>query len=144
MPAPNQTLPTHEPTPPSKRLLVVEDESLIALLIADQLVELGYTVVGPAFTISQALRLAQGASIDAALLDLNLDGVFTGEVADILSRRQIPLLFITGYGQPPTGRYQTADVLRKPFVLNDLRHAVEGMLAKLSGDIRAAVEQECS
>src|SRR5580704_5752633 len=118
MAALNQTVPTSIATPPSKRLLVVEDECLIALMMADHLIELGYTVVGPAFTISEALHLARVGSIDAALLDLNLHGVFAGEVADILSRRQIPFLFISGYDQPPTSCYQTIDVLHKPFVLN--------------------------
>jgi CheY-like chemotaxis protein len=69
-------------------VLVVEDESLVALLMAEQLAELGYTVIGPAFTMSEARRLASLASIDAALVDLNLHGILADEIADILARRE--------------------------------------------------------
>jgi len=144
MPASDQIFTTNVSTNPPKetapkRLLVVEDESLIALMMAEQLVELGYTVVGPAFTISEARHLAGVASIEAALVDLNLHGVLADEIADILSRRQIPFIFITGYSDPPPGFYENVDVLHKPFQLDHLRQAVEGMLAKPPVDGRAAV-----
>ena len=84
-----------------KRVLVVEDETLVALMMADHLVELGYNVVGPAFTISEARHLAELATLDAAIIDVRLHGIFAGEVADTLSRRQIPFMFITGYERPP-------------------------------------------
>jgi CheY-like chemotaxis protein len=116
------------------RLLIVEDENLIALMMADQIIELGYTAVGPACTMSEARHLAATASIDGALLDLNLHGVLSYEIADILSLRQIPFAFITGYNEPPAGLYKNIDVLHKPFQLLDLAHAIEGLLAKLSID----------
>jgi CheY-like chemotaxis protein len=118
---------------PTKRVLVVEDEALIALMMADQLAELGYTVIGPAFNISEARRLASVASIDAALLDLNLHGILADEVADILVRRDIPFHLVTGYSDPPPARHKNVEVLQKPFQQNDLRLAVEGMLAKPVG-----------
>jgi CheY-like chemotaxis protein len=118
-----------------KRVLVVEDESLLALMMLDQLVALGYAVVGPASTLSEALHMATTVSIDAALLDLNLHGVFAGEVAEILAQRHIPFLFITGYDRPPPGFFENVGFLNKPYMASDLQHAVERMLAKPLGAV---------
>jgi len=108
-----------------RRVLVVEDEALIALFITDQLAELGHIAVGPAFSLPEALRLASTASIDLALLDLNLRGVFAGEVADLLTRRTIPLIFITGdYAPDPDLRFANIEVLEKPFKASDLQLAI--------------------
>src|SRR5258708_7329685 len=90
---PSPTIVT-SPAARSRRLLVVEDECLIALNMVEQLTELGYAVVGPAFTIAEARHLAAVAAIDAAVVDLNLHGVFAEEVADILALREIPFLFV--------------------------------------------------
>jgi DNA-binding response OmpR family regulator len=119
-----------------KRVLVVEDECLIAMMMAEQVAQLGYTVVGPAFTISEARDLAVRASIDGALLDMNLDGILSHEIADILSNRQIPFAFITGYNEAPAGfgPFTNIDVLHKPFQLIDLGNAIEAVLAKVSVD----------
>jgi CheY-like chemotaxis protein len=113
----------------SSRVLLVEDEALIALTMVDQLVEAGYTVVGPAFTMTEALNLAVAAPIDAALVDFNLNGVFASEVVDILARRRIPFLFVTGYNHIPDERYLQIPVLAKPFDALTLQRAVEGLLA---------------
>jgi CheY-like chemotaxis protein len=118
-----------------KRVLVVEDEGLLALMMLDQLGALGYAVVGPASTLSEALHMATTASVDAALLDLNLHGVFAGEVAEILAQRHIPFLFITGYDRPPPGFFANVGFLNKPFRVSDLQHAVESMLAKPLGAV---------
>jgi CheY-like chemotaxis protein len=117
-------------TAPTKRVLVVEDEALVALMMADQLAELGCAVICPAFSITEARRLASVASIDAALVDLSLHGILADEVADILVRRGIPFHLVTGYSDPPPVRHKNVEVLHKPFQLNDLRLAVEGMLVK--------------
>jgi CheY-like chemotaxis protein len=114
----------------SKRVLVVEDETLLALVLTDEVSDLGYRVVGPACTMAEARHLAQKASIDGALLDLNLHGVLSHEIADILSRRKIPFAFITGYNEPPTGLYGNMDVLHKPYDLNGLARTIEGVLTK--------------
>jgi CheY-like chemotaxis protein len=111
-----------------KRVLIVEDELLVALMMADDLAELGYNVVGPACTISEACHLAEMATLHAAIVDLRLHGIFAGEVADILARRQIPFLFVTGYDRPPPGFHEGVGFLNKPFVIDDLRRAVQGLL----------------
>ena len=68
------------------------------------------------------------ATLDAAIIDLRLHGIFSGEVADTLSRRQIPFLFITGYDRPPPGFHDGVGFLNKPFRIDDLRRAVEGLV----------------
>jgi CheY-like chemotaxis protein len=114
------------------RVLVVEDEALIALNMVEQLAELGFAVIGPAFTIAEARHLAAVASIDAAIVDLNLHGVFAEEVADILALREIPFLFVTGYTQVPDRRFRDVSILTRPFQICDLHQLLEDMLAKTS------------
>lgn len=80
------------------RVLVVEDEVIVAMSLEDMLTDLGCTVVGPATNLDEALSLAQGAEFDAALLDVNLNGAHSRPVAQALSRRSIPYALITGYG----------------------------------------------
>jgi CheY-like chemotaxis protein len=114
------------------RVLVVEDESLIALEMADQIAGLGYHVVGPACTMAEARHLAGTAPIDGAILDLNLNGEMSHEIADILARRRIPFVFITGYNEPPVGAYASIGVLQKPYALIELVRAIEDILTKFS------------
>ena len=100
----------------SLRVIVIEDEMTIALLIEDMLIELGHEVVGTAMRLSQALELARTAAADYAILDVNLDGRMSYPVADILSDRGVPFAFASGYG--PTGldaRFVDCPVLTKPF-----------------------------
>ena len=108
-----------------RRLLVVEDDFLIGQMIGDQLLELGHTVVGPASSVADARALAQDEILDGALLDWNLNGRSSGEVAEALTRRQIPFLFVTGYDKLPGGHYRDAAVLQKPFNLATLERALE-------------------
>ncbi|WP_334149354.1 response regulator [Hyphomicrobium sp.] len=84
---------------PGKKILVVEDEPLVALLVADILQEAGCTVVGPAYDVSTALRFFEYDSPDAAVLDINLGNDQTSApVADVLERAGIPFIYATGYG----------------------------------------------
>ncbi|MBN8913004.1 MAG: response regulator [Rhizobiales bacterium] len=84
---------------PGKKILVVEDEPLVALLLADYLQEAGCTVVGPAYDVTTALRLFDHESPDAAVLDINLGRAETSApVADVLERAGIPFIYATGYG----------------------------------------------
>jgi two-component SAPR family response regulator len=128
---PIQTLLARCLTSRAKRLLIVEDECLVALTIADDLIELAYNVIGPAFTISQARRLAEAASIDGALIDVNINGIRADDVVAILSRRKIPFLFVTGYDRLPVTFHVKIDVLKKPFGRDDLERAVQGLWQRL-------------
>ena len=113
------------------RLLVVEDEALVAMLIEDILLDLDCIVIGPVGTVAQALALLRQEEIDGALLDVNLGG---GErsyaVADALAARNVPFVFVTGYGEAGIdGRYAPATVLQKPFDPRSLERVVANDLA---------------
>lgn len=82
-----------------KRVLLVEDEAVIAFAVEDILLDLGCEVVGPAFRLEDAIALAGAETIDAAILDVNLNDQRSYAVADELKRRGIPFLFATGYGE---------------------------------------------
>jgi DNA-binding response OmpR family regulator len=111
-----------------KRILVVEDETMVAMLIEDMLAELGCEIVGPAMRLDHALQLAETAAIDAAVLDINLGGERSDPVADILERRRVPTLFVTGYGQ--AGRPGRSDrILQKPYRQAELGEALRTLLA---------------
>jgi CheY-like chemotaxis protein len=82
-----------------RRLLVVEDEYLVAAYLAYTLEELGAEVIGPAGTVEEALQLveSEGSRLDGAVLDINLHGVRVYPVADALAARGVPFIFATGY-----------------------------------------------
>jgi DNA-binding NtrC family response regulator len=82
-----------------KRVMVVEDELLVALLVEDMLSEAGCTVVGPFARVAEALAAARTEILDAALLDVNVANEKVFPVAYVLEERGIPFLFVTGYGQ---------------------------------------------
>ncbi len=82
---------------PRCRVLVVEDEAIIAMLVEDMVLEFGSEVVGPVAKLDQALNLARNAELDAAILDINVGGAVTFAVADVLQERSIPFIFATGY-----------------------------------------------
>jgi CheY-like chemotaxis protein len=113
-----------------RRVLVVEDETMIAMLVEDMLGDLGCAVVGPAHGLDAALALAEGGgAIDAALLDVNLAGQPVFPLADALRAKGVPLIFSTGYGE--TGLREVdagAPVLQKPFKIADLARALEAAM----------------
>jgi CheY-like chemotaxis protein len=112
-----------------RRLLVVEDECLIAFSMVDDLVELGYSVVGPAFSKEAAQRLVGVVNFDGALVDIDLNGENAYDVAATLRQRGIPFVFVAGAKQVLDGRFGDVPVLQKPFVASDLQYAVDRMLA---------------
>ena len=82
-----------------KRVLVVEDEMLVSLLVEDMLADAGCVVVGPFARLPAALAAARVEAVDVALLDVNVAGEMVFPVAYALEERGIPFLFVTGYGQ---------------------------------------------
>ena len=113
-----------------RRILVVEDEMMIAMLVEDMLSELGCAVVGPAHALDAALELARTeSSLDAALLDVNLGGQPVFAVADALRERGVPAIFSTGYGDAGLREVDRgAQVLQKPFRAGDLARALNAVL----------------
>ena len=85
----------------AKRILVVEDEPLIRMLLEDMLGELGYTVAAEAAGIEEALEATKNADFDLAILDADLKGQPALPVADVLVTRGTPFVFATGYGEVP-------------------------------------------
>jgi CheY-like chemotaxis protein len=109
----------------NRRVLVVEDEMMIAMLIEDMLEEFGCTLVGPATTVPRALDLIAKENVEIAVLDLNLDGQNTYAIADALRQKNVPFIFATGYGS--TGlrqEYGNRPVLQKPFQAQALESAL--------------------
>ena len=107
------------------RILIVEDEMLVAMNVEDMLLDLGHEVAGIASRLAPALALAAEAEIDAAILDVNLAGEASFPVAELLDERGIPFLFATGYGlQGIEERYRSRILLQKPFRCIDLGEAL--------------------
>jgi CheY-like chemotaxis protein len=107
------------------RILVVEDEFLIALDIAGVLEQAGLAVIGPASTVGDALEAIAIEEVHGALLDAHLAGEPVGRVADALKARTIPFAFVSGYGreQLPSD-HRGAPLVKKPFTGKDLLAAV--------------------
>jgi DNA-binding response OmpR family regulator len=109
-----------------RRILVVEDEALVAMLVEDALVDAGFTVLGPARTVAQALAMLKADPPDAAVLDLNLGGENSLSVAEALSARGIPFLVATGYGAAGLPAHlRHIPVLPKPYDPADLTVALD-------------------
>ncbi|HWJ18877.1 MAG TPA: response regulator [Geobacterales bacterium] len=99
------------------KILVVEDEFLVAIQIESILTGAGWRVIGSAGTLASAVSLARRSACDAAVLDVNLRGERVDEVASILSERSIPFLFVSGYGRGnlPAAFRDGVEFLAKPF-----------------------------
>jgi len=111
------------------RVLLVEDENLVALLLEDMLAELGHTVVGPVGRLDKALEMAQREAFDVAILDVNINGGEVYPIAEALSARGIPFVFSTGYGKKSLpAPYSDRPALQKPFQ----RHDLQKLFAELS------------
>jgi len=118
-------------TPPAI-ILVVEDEFLVAMQIEAVLRGAGWSVIGPAGTLAKAVSIAQTATCDGAVLDVNLRGERVDEVATILSGRGIPFVFASGYGREnlPAAFRDSAAFLAKPFSDQTLVQAVRALLGQ--------------
>lgn len=113
------------------RVLVVEDEFLIALEIAAQLGEAGYEVVGPASSVEEALALISAPGCDIAFLDVNLGSESSAPVAAALSARDIPFVVSSGYRERSlAGIFDGAEILGKPFRSADLLMACKRCLSR--------------
>jgi len=98
-----------------KRVLILEDEGLIAMMMAQTLTELGVTVVGPFSNVRDALTAIERESIDSGILDVNLGGEMADPVAHLLQARNVPFVFMTGYGtEVVASRFPDVTVLQKP------------------------------
>jgi len=119
------------------RVLVVEDEYLVAMLIKDILEGAGCVVMGPVPRLSEALDAVDHDTCDAAILDVNLAGERIDPVARALSRRNVPFVFVTGYGPGGLPReFTQRPRVCKPFRMDDL-------LGTLTSAVKPPIEEVC-
>ena len=113
-----------------RRVLIVEDRYLIASEMADEVRRLGAEVVGPSPDLARARDLITGERLDAALLDINLDGELVFPLADLLARRNVPFVFLTGYDEDVLPEaWHDRPKLTKPIDARDLRRALLAVTA---------------
>lgn len=113
-----------------RRVLVVEDEMLVLMLIEDMLADLGCDSVTTASTVDQALAAIDAHTFDAAMLDMNLNGHKSYPVADALDVRGVPFFFATGYsGHDMKEGYRDRPIIMKPFDDEDLNKVFTRLLA---------------
>jgi PAS domain S-box-containing protein len=117
----------------ARRVMIVEDEALIGMMMKDALIGLGLAVMGPFVTVDDAMRALDENPVDFAILDVNLGGEWVYPVADRLATRGIPFVFITGYGVDGLdGRFAQTPVFEKPIepqVLETMFGRAHAMLA---------------
>jgi PAS domain S-box-containing protein len=127
----NDARPDTDDERPGGRLLIVEDEMLIAMELSNALTALGWEIVGPAATVEEGMRLVETMALDAAVLDVNLGGRLVYPLAELLRAKGVPIVFCTGYEQlDQPDRYRDCLVVRKPVNL--------GMLAEELRRLRTA------
>jgi CheY-like chemotaxis protein len=113
------------------RILVVEDDALIAMELGERLEDMGYAILGPAATVAEAEKLVAGQKPDAALLDSNLAGVSSTDLAAALASQGVPVAFCTGYDSiknlPP--ELKAAPILTKPIADADLLKVLKQLIS---------------
>lgn len=111
---------------PGRRVLLVEDEALVAMLLETILEDMGCVPVGPAATVEEGLTMvADPAPLDAALLDVNVAGQLVFPIAEALKARGVPFVFSTGYGQGGLpDEWRGHPTIQKPFTEADIRNAL--------------------
>jgi CheY-like chemotaxis protein len=108
-----------------RRILVVEDEYLIAMSLADALESAGSVVVGPVSSVEKAIQKIESEFIDAAVVDVNLGGVLAYGVADMLIARKIPFVFTSGYEDIALrNRYAQVKNCPKPYLFQAMEEAL--------------------
>jgi CheY-like chemotaxis protein len=114
-----------------RRVLVVEDEPMIRLLLDDMLTDLGYAMAAEAGRLDEALTVAKQGEFDLAILDVNLNGQAITPVVDILVERGVPFVFISGYAKRGLiEAHGDVPLLQKPFQVEKLAHALAAVTAK--------------
>jgi CheY-like chemotaxis protein len=117
--------------PAPRRVLIVEDEVLVSILIEDALADLGIEVAGVAATLEEALAHAEAGNFDCAILDVHIQGKNVFPVAEALEARGVPFVFASGYGQRGVPeKYRGRPVLQKPFMTPELERALGGLAGR--------------
>jgi len=110
---------------PKHRILVVEDEAMVSMLLEDMVLDCGCEIIGPVAKFDRALEVAREGEFDIAVLDLNLSGTLSYPIAKVIRARRIPVIFATGYGAAGLlDKFRDCPILQKPFRLSDFAQAV--------------------
>jgi CheY-like chemotaxis protein len=113
------------------RILIVEDDVMIRMLLEDMLVDLGYVVASSVGRIDEAIAIARDGDFDIAVLDVNVGGELVYPVAEVLAARGVPFAFSTGYGERGMPEaYRDRPTLQKPFQLDGLEQALTRLMPK--------------
>jgi len=120
------------------RVLIVEDTALIALCLEDLLADMGWEAVGPASSVATACALARDADIDAAIVDVDLNGVMAWEVVTALQRRCVPFMLTTGYDRAAVVPNSLAGVpvIAKPFSIAEVGSQLRTLMAADQNRVR--------
>ena len=111
------------------KLLVVEDDVLVRMLLADMVGELGYTVAAEAASIDEALEATRKTDFDLAILDVDLKGRSVSPVVDALVARDIGFVFVTAYDDHGLFPYRDRPTLKKPFQIDALKRCCKSALS---------------
>ena len=116
-----------------KRVLIVEDEFLVALSLQDHLASLGCLVIGPVTTLAAAIQVAESETVDVAILDVNLRGEMVFAAADILVERGVPIIFCSGHLANAQFPERHSDHMRvpKPYTAGMIVAALKDVLAEV-------------
>jgi DNA-binding response OmpR family regulator len=118
----------------NQRILVVEDEFLISAMLCDMLFDAEAVVVGPAASVSAALRLVQDNDVDCAILDMNLNGEWSDPIADELDRKGVPFIFTTGYGATERSERWKVRTVSKPYAWEEVEALLLLALSESAGE----------
>ena len=110
------------------RILLVEDEAMIRMMVVDMLEELGHTIAAEAGHLDKAIELGRSADFDLAILDVNLNGEMITPAAELIKARGVPLIFATGYGAAGVPEaFKGCPALQKPFEFKALEAAISSI-----------------
>jgi CheY-like chemotaxis protein len=116
-----------------KRVLVVEDEPMIRLLLDDMLTDLGYSMAAEAGRLDEALAAANQGGFDLAILDVNLNGEPVTPVVEVLVKRGVPFVFVSGYARRGIPEeHSRIPLLQKPFQVEGLARALAAATARVA------------
>lgn len=119
------------PAPRRGAVLIVEDEAMIRMMVAEMLSDLGYQIAAETGDIDDALILARTTIFDIAILDVNVNGKMISPVADIIAARNRPFVFVTGYGAHGLPeKYRDRPTLQKPFQMDTLASILQAVLGQ--------------
>lgn len=110
----------------ARRVLLVEDEAIVAMMLEDMLEGMGYQPEGPAMSVETAMGFLDAGGIDAAILDINVGGGSSETIAERLQLLGLPFAFATGYTAAPSGRFEGTPLLQKPYSEEELRRVLDG------------------